>query len=194
MWYQCLGGAAPSYVHAMFASLVPGLPGAGTWPPPADSSLGIAAFEITPVMPTTSGERLPDDATSFFLEWLLDCMVSQVPKIHWNDGSVMWSRSIEFLYERFRELYLPRIFQDFKVNTDIYKPHLGQFNFNRGDMQFGRLVKYCIFSELPEPRKTADLSSNVVTACQVVFIKWIANYAHSVYRSTDCTVPGQMSS
>ncbi|XP_035704350.1 ral GTPase-activating protein subunit alpha-1 isoform X3 [Folsomia candida] len=174
MYYQCLGTAGPAYVHTMFASLVPGLPGAESWPPPSDPSFEASPYEITPVLPASSGDRqlLPEDPTSYFLELLLDCMVSQAPKIHWNDGSQMWSRSIEFLYEKFKELYLPRIFSDFNVTTDIYKPSL----------------------DLPEPRKSADLSNNVITACQVVFVKWIANYAHSVYRSMESSIPGQMAS
>jgi hypothetical protein len=126
MWYQCLGTAAPKYVHWMFASLVPGLPGSVTWPPAGDPEFGVAPYEITPVLPSSPGERQPDDITSYFLELLLDFMVSQAPKILWNDGSQMWSRSIEFLYERFKELYLPRIFHDFETVTDIFKPHLGK--------------------------------------------------------------------
>jgi hypothetical protein len=126
MWYQSLGTSAPEYVDSMFASLVPGLPGP-SWPPVVDSSLGASPYEITPVLPPSSAEKLPEDLTSFFLELLLDYMVSQAPKIHWNEGSTMWSRSIEFLYEKFKELYLPRIFHDFKVTTDIYKPLLGNF-------------------------------------------------------------------
>lgn len=124
--YQCLNTAAPAYVHTMFASLVPGLPGGpATWPPPGDTSFGASPYEITPVLPASSSDRLPEDPTGFFLELLLDFMVSQAPKIHWNDGIQMWSRSIEFLYEKFKELYLPRIFIDFHVTTDIYKPSLG---------------------------------------------------------------------
>lgn len=80
------------------------LPGAESWPPPSDPSFEASPYEITPVLPASSGDRqlLPEDPTSYFLELLLDCMVSQAPKIHWNDGSQMWSRSIEFLYEKFK--------------------------------------------------------------------------------------------
>lgn len=127
MWYQCLGTAAPAYVHTMFASLVPGLPGGETWPPACDQSWGVGPYEITPVLPISSSERQPEDTTSYFLELLLDCMVSQAPKLHWNEGSQMWAKSIEFLYERFKELYLSRIFHDFQITTDIYKPHLGMY-------------------------------------------------------------------
>lgn len=159
MWYQCLGTAAPAYVHSMFASLVPGLGAAITWPPPSDPSMGIAPFEITPVLVASPGERQPEDLSSHFMELLLDFMVSQgtlweilpliviitrkihnenssnshnsffftaAPRIHWNEGSPMWGKSIEFLYERFKEYYLPRIFGDFKIYTDIYKPYLGE--------------------------------------------------------------------
>lgn len=192
MWYQCLGTAAPAYVHSMFAALVPGLPGAEPWPPAGDISFGVAPYEITPVLPASSNEKLPDDVTPFFLELLLDFTVSQAPKIHWNDGGIMWSRSIEFLYERFKELYLPRIFHDFQVKTDIYKPYLGMFSNKIVCFQLN--LKLNFFAELPEPRKSADLSNNVITACQVVFVKWIANYAHSVYRSMDYSIPGQIAS
>ncbi|CAL8089966.1 unnamed protein product [Orchesella dallaii] len=165
MWYQCLGTAAPVYVHSMFASLVPGLGAIQSWPPPSDPSMGIAPFEITPVLVASPGERQPEDLSSHFMELLLDFMVSQAPRIHWNEGSPMWGKSIEFLYERFKEYYLPRIFGEFKIITDIYKPNL----------------------ELPEPRKCADLSNNPIFACQVVFVKWLANYAHSVYRAMELT-------
>lgn len=129
MWYQCLGTAAPNYVHSIYASLVPGLQGLSidAWPPPSDPSWGISPLEITAVLPASSSEKQPDDVTSYFLECMLDFMVSQAPKIHWNDGFQMWAKSIDFLYERFKEFYLPRIFPGFQIYTDIYKPNLGKF-------------------------------------------------------------------
>jgi hypothetical protein len=127
IWYQCLGKSAPNYVHGMFSSLVPGIGGLTVWPPPSDPSWGITPLEITPVLPANPGEKQPDDLTSYFLECVLDYMVSQAPRIHWKDGAQMWAKSIDFLYERFKEFYLPRIFPAFIVDTDIYKPKLGEF-------------------------------------------------------------------
>jgi len=112
----------------MFASLVPGIGISINWPPPClETSSAITYLEITPVLPAHVGERQPDDISTFFMECLLDYMVSQAPKIQWNDGSPMWPKSIDFLYERFKEFYIPVLFADFKVTTDIYKPHAGTY-------------------------------------------------------------------
>lgn len=98
------------------------------WPPPAEeAAMGVAPLEINPIVPVSSTEKQPEDPSSYFLECILDFMVSQSPKIHWNDGPEMWTKCIDFLYERFKEFYLPQLFPNFKVVTDIYKPALGLF-------------------------------------------------------------------
>jgi len=92
-----------------------------------DPGLGVSPLEITPIIPASSGGKQPEDSPAYYLECILDFMVSQAPKIHWNAGPEMWAQSIDFLYERFKELYVQKIFPNFEILTDIYTPVLGQF-------------------------------------------------------------------
>lgn len=89
-----MGENAPEEVDAVFATLVPGFPspkrGLGLPPsplPPTKGSVSSTVFhdanpgpyDIQPVLPPQSGEKPPsDEPMKYYLDVLLDAMVSQV--------------------------------------------------------------------------------------------------------------------
>ncbi|KAK3931767.1 Ral GTPase-activating protein subunit alpha-2 [Frankliniella fusca] len=177
LWYQSLGDMAPNAIHAMFATLVPGFPspfpglGLDSFSKAAsqgstfhDANQGrVCAVEVLPVFPPQSGERQPENLSCFFLEALLEFLVTQVGRIEWRDKLSRQHKCFMFLFERFKQYYLPQIFPDFSTHTSLYKPNL----------------------ELPILRKASDVSDerrrfDPMASCRVAFIKWIANFTHAV--------------
>lgn len=177
LWYQALGDMAPNAIHAMFATLVPGFP--SPYPGLGLDSLGKASshgptlhdtnqgrvcpVEILPVFPPQSGEKQPENLSNFFLEALLDFLVTQVGRIEWRDKICRQHKCFMFLFDRFKLYYLPHIFPDFSSSTSLYKPNL----------------------ELPALRKASDNHDDrrrfdPMASCRVAFIKWIANFTHAV--------------
>ncbi|KAG8275624.1 Ral GTPase-activating protein subunit alpha-2 [Homalodisca vitripennis] len=175
LWYQALGENAPDAVHAMFATLVPGFPSpipdhpgltGLTYQSSAtvfhDVSHGpISAAEIQPVFPPQGGEKQPDDPMKFFLDALLEFMVTQVARVEWKDKIYKQHKSFMFLFDRFKMYYLPHMFPTFSHATSLYKPVL--------DLALLR------------PRFTSEDRKRVepYINCRVAFIKWIANFTHS---------------
>ncbi|EEC20474.1 tuberin, putative, partial [Ixodes scapularis] len=145
LWYQILGEGAPSDVHAMFLSLVPGLlqgspaasQGSGRTPESfqdstfytsVDQDSGpVVPGDMGPLLLPQSGESQPENATVTYLECLMEFMVTQVTKVQWGD-SQEWrqQRCFEFLFENFKKHFLPHIFPDFCFTNSIYKPNLGR--------------------------------------------------------------------
>lgn len=167
-WYQILGENSPYEVHALFATLVPGffspfpeyqglhiLNQSSSATVFHDTQHGpVCSFEIQPVYPTPSGEKQPDDPTRYFLEALLEFMVTQVSRIEWRDKFYKQHRCFNFLFERFKEYYLPHIFPNFSKNTNLFKPYLEIPSFRVG----------------PFPE--------VLLSSKVAVIKWISSFTH----------------
>ncbi|KAG0422793.1 hypothetical protein HPB47_001408 [Ixodes persulcatus] len=178
LWYQILGEGAPSDVHAMFLSLVPGLlqgsppasQGSGRTPESfqdstfytsVDQDSGpVVPGDMGPLLLPQSGESQPENATVTYLECLMEFMVTQVTKVQWGD-SQEWrqQRCFEFLFENFKKHFLPHIFPDFCFTNSIYKPNL----------------------ELPSLRKDKKMAapaeaSAVPPQCRSVVVQWIVNY------------------
>ncbi|XP_063231262.1 LOW QUALITY PROTEIN: ral GTPase-activating protein subunit alpha-1 [Bacillus rossius redtenbacheri] len=178
LWYQALGDNAPDSIHAIFATLVPGfpspIPGCGL---PAlsrnstsvfhDSSHGpVNPVEIQPLLPPQSGEKPPEeDVSRYFLEALLEFMVTQVVKIEWRDKVGKQGKCFNFLFEKFKQYYLPHIFPQFSHATSIYKPVL--------DLPELRKAPPGASNSAESPRKQDPLIS-----CRVAVIKWVSNYTH----------------
>ncbi|XP_065226643.1 ral GTPase-activating protein subunit alpha-1 isoform X2 [Planococcus citri] len=124
----------------------------------------VSPAEILPVYPPPSGEKPPEDAMKFFLESLLDCMVTQVPRIKWND---LWNdrrnKCFTFLFEKFKKYYLPVIFRDYSDKTNIYDPVL----------------------ELPGLRYS--VKTDKYLNCRVSVIRWVASFAHDVKHKITAT-------
>ncbi|GFG28404.1 hypothetical protein Cfor_11332, partial [Coptotermes formosanus] len=193
LWYQALGDSAPDTLHAIFATLVPGFPspfpGQGL---PALSRSSTSVFhdtshgefvelsllkisfvvtgpvnpvEIQPLLPPQSGEKQPDDSMRFFLDALLEFVVSQVTKIEWRDRLCKQQKCFVFLFERFKQYYLPHIFPQFSFATSLYKPVLDLPVLRKGSPGP---------SDTPEGRRQQD----PFVICRVVVIKWVATFTH----------------
>ncbi|RZF33885.1 hypothetical protein LSTR_LSTR009909 [Laodelphax striatellus] len=176
LWYQALGENAPESIHALFASLVPGFPSpfphlpgltALNNPPSAtifhDGSQGpVAPVELQAVFPPQSGEKQPEDSMKYFLEALLEFMVTQVSRVEWRDKFFRQQRCFKFLFDRFKEYYLPHIFPSFSTVTSLYKPVLDLPNLR---------------SQPPNEDKKR-FSVDPFMNCRVAVIKWVANFTH----------------
>ncbi|XP_034238105.1 probable Rho GTPase-activating protein CG5521 isoform X3 [Thrips palmi] len=175
LWYQALGDMAPNAIHAMFATLVPGFPSpfpglgldvlnkSATQVSSSHDNQGrVGPVEILPVFPPQSGEKQPENLPCFFLDALLEFLVTQFGRIEWRDKICRQHKSFMFLFERFKQYYLPHIFPEFSSTTSLYKPNL----------ELPTLRKA---SGSPDDRRRFD----PMASCQVAFIKWIANYTHA---------------
>ncbi|XP_049857449.1 probable Rho GTPase-activating protein CG5521 isoform X1 [Schistocerca gregaria] len=194
LWYQALGDNAPDSLHAIFATLVPGFPspfpGMGL---PAlshnsasvfhDATAGpVCPVEIQPLLSPQSGEKQPEDPTRFFLDALLEFMVSQVTKVEWRDRVNRQHKCFTFLFERFKQYYLPHIFPEFSHMTSLYKPVL----------EVPLKKRAC-----PAPVETADgkKRTDPFIACRVAVIRWVAIFTHITKKGSEHTfVPAPSSS
>ncbi|XP_076268274.1 putative Rho GTPase-activating protein CG5521 isoform X2 [Rhynchophorus ferrugineus] len=168
MWYQALNDNAPEYVHKMFASLVPGFNNhiitSTTHTSGSifhDSQLPVSAPEMLPILLPSSGEKLPEHPSRFYLECLLDNMIHTVIKLEWQDKSSHHHRCFSFLLEQFKAYYLPKICPGFNMETSLYRPNL----------------------ELPVLRKMENETDFVF--CRVSLILWLTNYMHHPKRPVD---------
>ncbi|GLH07913.1 Probable Rho GTPase-activating protein CG5521 [Gryllus bimaculatus] len=159
LWYQALGDNAPDTLHAMFATLVPGFPS------PFQGLGPVSAVDILPLLPPQSGEKQPDDPMKFFLDALLELIVSQVPRIEWRDRLTRQHKCFVFLFERFKQFYLPHIFPQFSHTTSLYRPVL--------DLPILRKSSSGV-TDTPEGRRRQD----PFIGCRVAVIKWVALFTH----------------
>lgn len=118
----------------------------------------ISSIEILPIYPPQSGDKQLEDPTKFFMDAILEFMVTQVQfirfvwqsvniictffiesivklclfcvlqvsRIEWKDKQYKQHRCFTFLFDRFRQYYLPTIFPEFSSKTSLFKPHLGK--------------------------------------------------------------------
>ncbi|GFO04867.1 ral GTPase-activating protein subunit alpha-1, partial [Plakobranchus ocellatus] len=165
VWYQCLQDNASEECHQIFLHLVPGLgteDGLDLMSFMTDSSgsidnIGgiIAAGEITAILPSQS-EKIPENITKFFLDSVLNYMVSEVIKIEWMNKE-MREQSFEFLFTKFKAKYLLWLLPDF-VYRDVYDP----------------------VQELPAARSKDTMNKKdepwAVSECRDSYIFWLANF------------------
>ncbi|XP_024085284.1 ral GTPase-activating protein subunit alpha-1 isoform X2 [Cimex lectularius] len=168
LWYQILGDNSHEEANTLFTSLVPGFhkshldhAGSNSTAIFHDNFHGpISVVEIQSVYPPQSGERSPDDLTKFYMDALLEFMVTQVSRIEWKDKAYKQSKCFTFLFDRFKEVYLPQIFPNFSSNTNLFKPYL--------EIPSMRTHTNVDNGKLPDP----------IINCKVAVIKWIANFTH----------------
>ncbi|CAH0550342.1 unnamed protein product [Brassicogethes aeneus] len=170
MWYQALNDNAPEYVHNMFATLVPGFNNNISIHPQTfggsvfhDTSVQypVTAAELLPILPPSNAEKAPDHPAKFFLETLLEYMIGTVVKLEWHDKPAHHHRCFNFLLERFKMYYLPKICPGFCHETSLYRPNL----------------------ELPMMRRMEAETEFIY--CRVTLIMWVANYVHQTKRNSD---------
>ncbi|XP_073994212.1 probable Rho GTPase-activating protein CG5521 isoform X1 [Rhodnius prolixus] len=172
LWYQILGDSCTEEIHAMFATLIPGFlspfpdhPGLTMHNSMAstffnDSHHGpLSAIEILPIYPPQSGDKYPEDGTKFFMDALMEYIVTQVSRVEWKDKLYKQHKCFTFLFERFKQFYLPHIFPTFSSKTNLFTPYL----------------------EIPSLRTKSlndSKQSEIMTNCKVAVIKWVANFTH----------------
>ncbi len=113
---------------------------------------GVATpVDLLPLIPPQStSEKGPDDPSRFYLDALMEFMVTQVTlslflsakrffcyrfgrhftaqvmRIEWRDKHLgRPQRCFAFLLDKFRRSYLPHVFPDLSDATDVYQPDLG---------------------------------------------------------------------
>nr|CAD7424624.1 unnamed protein product [Timema monikensis] len=101
----------------------------------------------------------------FFLDALLEYMVSQVLKIEWLDRVTKQRRCFNFLFEKFKQYYLPHVFPHFSYATSLYKPVLDLPNIRKASPGV---------MDTPDGRKRQDR----FLVCRVAVIKWVATFTH----------------
>ncbi|XP_050439323.1 ral GTPase-activating protein subunit alpha-1 isoform X2 [Adelges cooleyi] len=169
LWYQILGHNAPDSVHAMFATLVPSFsspipehPGlVALWasqsnPTSSQDPNPVGPLETTPLYGPQIGEKQPDDTIKYYLESLLELMVNQVPRIIWKDQRNCQRRCFNYLFEKFKQYYLPVIFPDYSTSTNVYKPT----------------------AELPNC--LSQNRNDAYSSCRVCVIKWLAGFTQDI--------------
>ncbi|CAM1331539.1 RALGAPA2 (predicted) [Pycnogonum litorale] len=89
-----------------------------------ESEVGaVLPFDSSCLLPPQPGERSPDNVTTFYLETLMELMISQVTKIEWRDkGTFRQQWCFQFLFDKFKKYYMPHIFPRFDITLNLYRP------------------------------------------------------------------------
>ncbi|GIY68478.1 hypothetical protein CDAR_112172 [Caerostris darwini] len=125
----------------------------------------VCPIEIMPILPPLSGEQLPDDCTRFYLDCLLEYMVSQVCKVEWKEKSeIRYLKCFQFLFEKFKKHYLPHIFPGFSCTTNLFAPVLDLPVLRReSDMKI-------------EHDSTRFSQKDTILHCQSTVIRWTTHF------------------
>ncbi|XP_067619271.1 probable Rho GTPase-activating protein CG5521 [Eurosta solidaginis] len=182
LWYQALGENAPSYVHSMYADLIPGLivPLKGIIGPDVefnatdflnhpnmkvdggttsvfhDTSHPVQNSEIVALLPPSSNEKSAPPDPRDGLEILLNSMLQTVACLRWRDNRAQKEhKAFAFLLQRFKDVFLPVFCPNFDFSMSVYEPRL----------------------ELPTMR-SLNKKEEVMSSCVVVLINWISHFTH----------------
>lgn len=142
LWFQILSDETNIELQTIFASIVPNLVPQANLPSPQDVALSnqqafhqhsvehqmhgssnqgpIKLCSIEPIMPVLPNEQVPSDETSFYLDSLLQFMVTQLTKPYWvSSEEVTTNRELCFSYliNMFKKIYLPHLFPGFSMAT-----------------------------------------------------------------------------
>ncbi|XP_036213728.2 probable Rho GTPase-activating protein CG5521 isoform X1 [Bactrocera oleae] len=183
LWYQTLGENAPSYVHSMYADLIPGLivPQKGIVGPDVEFnatdflnhpnmkvdggttsvfhdtfSHPVQNSEIVALLPPSSNEKSAPPDPRDGLEILLNSMLQTVACLRWRDNrSQKDHKAFAFLLQRFKDVFLSVFCPNFDFSMSVYEPRL----------------------ELPTMR-SVNKKEEVMSSCVVVLINWISHFTH----------------
>lgn len=183
LWYQALGENAPSYVHNMYADLIPGLvvPQKGLQGPDVEFSPGdfinhpnmkvegsitsvfhdsyshpVQSSELVALLPPSSSEKSPPPDPRDGLEILLNSMVQTAACLKWRDNHAQKDhKAFAFLLQRFKEVFLPVFSPNFDFTMSVYEPRL----------------------ELPMMR-SINRKDEVMASCVVVLVNWLSRFTH----------------
>ena len=131
------------------------------------TSSSVQPSPVEPFVPAFHQEPMPRDITCYYLQFLMDYMITQSSKIHWREHKESKHlRSFEFLWKQFRKIYLLHIFPNLR-EVSLYNPT----------------------SELPVLRKCIDdnhyYDSNrfpnrdTLLQSQSVVLRWLSKYLKS---------------
>lgn len=110
--------------------------------------------EATPLLPPASNERSAAPDPRDGLEVLLEGMLKATAGLRWRDNTPQrHMKSVAFLLQRFKDVYLPLFCPNFDHFTSIYDPKL----------------------DLPVMRTTSK-REEVLSPCIVVLVNWISMY------------------
>ncbi|XP_046445727.1 ral GTPase-activating protein subunit alpha-1-like isoform X1 [Daphnia pulex] len=162
LWYQILGEQADSGIHSMFACLVPGFPNQPAIVYPSTGLNVATPTELLPLIPPQAGEKGIDDSCRFFLDSLMEFMITQVMRIEWRDKHLgRPQRCFSFLLQKFQTFFLPHIFPEISERTNVYRPDLDISDLRR----LG-------------PNDPSSNAKQPFICCRVVVLKWLANLTH----------------
>lgn len=176
LWLQALQTNCAEEQVLIFACLVPGFPaimssrGPCTLetlinPSPSVADAKIYPEEITPLLPSISGEKITEDQTCFFLQVLLKYMVIQAASLEWKNKENQ-DTGFKFLFTLFRKYYLPHLFPSFTKLTNIYKPVL----------DIPHLRPKPVYITTTRDNENIYSTKIPYMAARVVFIKWIVTF------------------
>lgn len=143
LWYQILGDETNRELQTMFASIVPGVVPQSQIPasspqqqhannklvqehqqPPYNTSpnqpqLPVKLCSIDPLVARSTNELLPNDETSYYLDSLLQFMVTEITRPYWEipeDSHRNQELSFAFMFNMFKQIYLKNLFPNFDTN------------------------------------------------------------------------------
>lgn len=188
LWFQILGHPVNHEVKAMFESLVPLSPGLLLAPSspvvpfavtpdiqegntffytnPTTETGSVQAIDIEPLIPALREDPAPRDVPSFYLQSILDFMVTQVTKIVWKDSKqAMQIKCFQFLFDQFKDSYIRHIFPELDEDYDIFS----------GNFDLPSLRSSDVHDVVSDPRM-AFINRDSPSNLRSVVIKWLCRY------------------
>jgi hypothetical protein len=89
-------------------------------PTNASPQLPIKLCNIEPLVPKSPNDQIPEDETEFYLDSLLQCMVTQITKPFWpHESRKNQELGFSFIFNMFKEIYLEHLFPNFSLTSPI---------------------------------------------------------------------------
>lgn len=134
------------------------------------SAASVQPVELDPLVPIVPGEVQPKDITCYYLQALMDFMVSQVAKVQWKEQrESMQLRCFQYLFEQFRRTYIRHIFPDLNDKYTLYTNALFELPmFRPSDRDY--------FTRDPQLLHVRESQANAKAAV----IRWFARYMNDI--------------
>ena len=127
----------------------------------------VRPVDIEPLVPALPNDPQPPDPTSFYLQSVLDFMVSRVTKINWKDQKeTMHFLCFGFLFDQFKEVYVRQFFPDLNLRNSIYENK----NFV---LPHARSIEQAAAAET---QRSSLIDQEVAAKARSVIIHWMARY------------------
>ncbi|XP_038127508.1 ral GTPase-activating protein subunit alpha-2 isoform X5 [Cyprinodon tularosa] len=177
LWLQALRDNCAEEQFLIFACLVPGFPAvpSSRGPCTLDTIINnpssnpldakVVPEEITPLLPTVSGEKVVEDLTCYFLETLLKYMVIQASSLEWKNKENE-DTGFRFLFSLFKKYYLPHLFPSFTKLTNLYKPLL----------ELPPLRSKPLYVPVTRNNESTFCTRDQYLAPRVAFITWLVTF------------------